>query len=185
MRFTSRFNNHTIVVRARQHATPSSPADKGLAAKFRAPTKQVTDPERRQPVAFFDSEAAQKDLGWTKAELEEVERAVLTNRKFGNGVYLAPGQEIPARYRDLFPDVEENTPADVVAPEVEPELICANVEMDDDGELRQCQNPPLKGTDLCAKHTPVVEEIPAGHTPVEEIPAAAPKPKGGRTKAAK
>lgn len=131
------------------------------------PRVVVSDPITNQPVErqkplrakfkgaqrIFDSMTAQAALGWTDEERIAVERHLLTHPDFARtrnrgrgGLYLAPGEEVPAVHADLIATDEV-----LEAPKVTAGEVCIFVTTAPD-ELIQCDQPALEGESYCQNH---------------------------------
>jgi predicted glycoside hydrolase/deacetylase ChbG (UPF0249 family) len=99
----------------------------GLRAEF-------TGPQR-----IFDSERSQEKYDWTDEERERVEKHLLKHKDYGNGLYLAPGQELPQEFEKVArkPDTARAR--------------CVHVEFVD-GTIRQCDEIAMVGGNKCATH---------------------------------
>ncbi len=95
----------------------------------------------------FDSELAQRNLGWTDDERTQVERALLQHVLFGRsrGIYLDDKvDDIPAM--QVRPRVKPSVPA------VEGEARCIVFRDPGDGTVEQCGNRAEEGSNFCADH---------------------------------
>ncbi|MGH2738296.1 MAG: hypothetical protein ACRDHH_05725 [Actinomycetota bacterium] len=110
----------------------------------------------------FDSEAAQRRYRWSDEVRQQVERTLMSHRRFGGsfsgargrGIYLVEGQEVPEYLADLITAPEGETPQVVMAENV---LRCVAIE-----GLTQCERDAVPGSDLCARHggVPVQDKGP-------------------------
>jgi hypothetical protein len=100
----------------------------GLSAQFRGRDR------------LFDTEAAQKTLGWTDEERKQVEEYLLGHQDFGYRLWLAPGQTTP---EGLNVNVGSGPQ----------EVRCGHF-ITKDGEIRQCKNKALVGQEFCGTHKP-------------------------------
>lgn len=139
MRFQSKYTNANYIVRATTRQfypdigiTQLRP---GLAAKF----------EGRQRI--FDSLQAQKYAGWSDEEREAVENHLLQHRDWGNGLYLAPGQEMPKDKAEYA----KNEPVQVRR--------CGQLEVTADGDIAQCGEQAMLGSEFCNLHDPAAAQI--------------------------
>jgi hypothetical protein len=106
----------------------------------------------------FDSEVAQRRYGWSDEIRQQVERAIMTHRRFGGsfvggrgrGIYLVEGQEIPDYLADLVTASSNGEAPQVVI--TEPVERCVAIE-----GLVQCERDAVPGSDLCARHGGVTQ----------------------------
>lgn len=161
MRFISRYANHTVTVR-RGRLQTTADGDRiasdvyPLRAKFRGPQH------------VFDSAAIQRSENWTDEERLQVETALLTGPDFGRaashgqgGIYLAPGEEIPAEHADLTISGDVLTEA---AESVKTDAVMrCHVSWTTDAGIALCGNPVAEGSDLCETH--MAELADAEETP--------------------
>ena len=140
MRFMSKQPRLKIVIRpaVKQHQPGSGQVtliDRGLRARFRD--------------HFFDSEIAQKQLGWTDEERMLVEEQLLANHRYGkaNGFYLEDIAERRAAQLDKKKDRSNE------------QIRCLEFYRDPEtNEAVQCPNAVVPDTEFCADHQPVSEE---------------------------
>ena len=90
---------------------------------------------------LFDSVKAQEKYDWSDEERERVEKHLLKHRDYGNGIYLAPGQELP----EEMEKVARVKPVDHAAAR------CTFVEFVD-GNISQCEEPAMVGGSRCRTH---------------------------------
>lgn len=90
---------------------------------------------------LFDSERAQRDHNWSDEERIRVEKHLLNHKDYGNGIYLAPGQELPEEYVGVAR----------VKPEDKSVARCTFVEFVD-GSIKQCENESMVGENRCSTH---------------------------------
>lgn len=90
----------------------------------------------------FDSEKAQKDLGWTDDERKLVERYLLGHEDLDkhNGFYLED------QAYGKVPGKDRAVPAGVSSTR------CTEFFQNEDGEYEQCPNESVEGTEFCAQH---------------------------------
>jgi hypothetical protein len=116
----------------------------------------------RGPQRVFDSEAAQREFGWTDEERLQVERHLLSHKSYGmpgwhgvGGLYLAPGEVIPPEHEGVVrtdlpgprPGVMgSDTPA---TPPEEARCIFIATGVDD---VEQCESAAVEGQSYCAHH---------------------------------
>lgn len=133
--FQSKWRNANYVVRPiRRVFYPESGHTElipGLSAKFEGNQR------------LFDSEKAQAKYGWADEERERVERHLINHRDWKRGLYLAYGQEIPAKF------APEAAKAKAEAPLARCQFIAAA-----NGEIVQCEKPAAIGKDFCDQHLP-------------------------------
>jgi hypothetical protein len=114
----------------------------------------------------FDSEAAQRRYGWSDEVRQQVERKIMTHRRFGGsfsgrggrGIYLVEGQEIPEYLADLVTASNGESPQVVIT---EPVERCVAIE-----GLTQCERDAVPGSDLCARHGGVAQTEDQDQEPV-------------------
>lgn len=143
MRFQSKYRNHTLLIRPTRWEIVGGQGRQiipGLRVQF-------TGPQRT-----FDSVLEQKRKGWSDETRNEVEDYILSHPKFGSGIYLAPGQQLP----------EDKVPvARVVSPSQK--KFCREISIDEHtGEVVQCSNEPAVGRDFCKEHDPETVKISKG-----------------------
>jgi len=135
MRFQSKYTNAVYIVRptTRQYYPDIglSQLKPGLAAKF----------EGRQRI--FDSEKAAEWAGWSPEEREAVENHLLGHRDWGNGLYLAPGEQLPEGKGEYL---RNKQPMEIRG--------CDQLLVNDDGSIRQCGEQVMVGSTFCADHDP-------------------------------
>lgn len=142
MKFLSKYRNHGFVI------TPTTRAydpvhgvpriNQGLSFRFDALNRT------------FDTEAEQRERGWSDETREQVEDYLLSARQFGVTVFLAPGQEV----------AEEK----VAKMRVKPQRYarpCHKVEVVD-GSVVQCGKEATPGRDYCKEHDPEEAQILRG-----------------------
>lgn len=142
MRFQSKYRKYKLMYRpARWDYTPDRQRVlvPGITIVFEGPQR------------IFDSETTARQRGWDKKTKEAVEDFILSNPKYGSGIYLAPGQELPVSKQDK---------ARVKPKEVK--RFCKAIGFDDNGELTQCPNEPSVGRDYCAEHDPDQAKVVKG-----------------------
>ena len=138
MRFMYKQPRLKVVIRpaVKTHAPGSGQVvllDRGLRAKFRE--------------HVFDSEIAQRQLGWTDEDRILVEQRLLANPRFdtANGFYLE--------------DIAEQKAAALKTKDKEKlKLRCLEFYRDEENQSVQCDNEPLEGSEYCAAHQPVAED---------------------------
>jgi len=91
---------------------------------------------------LFDSVLAQEKYNWSDEERVQVEKHLLRHKDFGNGLYLAPGQELPEEM------------AAVPKPQTikETRARCVHVEFKD-GMIHQCDEVAMVGDTKCSTHS--------------------------------
>lgn len=129
MRFQSRWDNAVYVVRP-TYVVNIAPGQQEIKYGMKA----VFSGRDR----IFDSETSQNANGWTDEQRKQVEDYLLKHRDFGNGLYLAPGENAPEG-------------VEVVAPEVRRCSHIATV----NGKITQCKDDALIGEDFCPAHNGV------------------------------
>lgn len=142
MRFQSKHRNYKLMYRAaRWDYTPDRQRVfvPGIVIEFGGPQR------------IFDSEKVAREKGWDNETKDAVEDYILKSPKYGNGVYLGPGQELP---------VEKQDKARVKPAEVK--RVCKAIGFNDDGDVEQCKNEPGVGRDYCAEHDPEEAKITRG-----------------------
>lgn len=139
MRFQSKYTNANYIVRptTRQFypdigITQLRP---GLSAKF----------EGRQRI--FDSVMAQGFAGWSDEEREAVENHLLQHRDWGNGLYLAPGETMPEGKREYAKQEQVTVRR------------CGQLEVTPDGDIKQCAEQAMLGSEFCPMHDPAATQI--------------------------
>ena len=139
MRFQSKYRTHTIQVRGtRRYIMPgaiSPTIEPGIFVKFEGPQR------------IFDTEKQ----GWDEDTRNMVEDFVLKHKHYGNGIYLAPGQELPTEKLDI---------ARVKPKELK--RFCQAIGINDEGEVEQCKKEPTVGRKFCAEHDPDDAKIVRG-----------------------
>lgn len=155
MRFQSAHSNASYVVR-RDMGEPTPglpPPPRGLKAKFLGEDR------------LFDSERAQRELGWTDEERLLVERHLLTHRDFGRrrsraqgGLYLAPGQDVPPEHADLGVEAGIAHEAAAQVRLAEAGFRCAFVWTTSEG-IKQCPDEVAQGSQFCEGHTEQLEAV--------------------------
>jgi len=88
---------------------------------------------------LFDSVRSQEKYGWSDEERERVETHLLRHKDYGNGLYLAPGQELPEEFEKVArkPDTSRAR--------------CVYVEFKN-GAINQCGEVAMVGGNKCATH---------------------------------
>lgn len=89
----------------------------------------------------FDSERAAQANNWTEEEKHQVERHLVKHKDFGNGIYLAAGEELPEYLKS---DAR-------VKPEERKVGGCLEVSVHE-GKVTQCPNEPEVGQRYCKVH---------------------------------
>lgn len=140
MRFQSKYRTHTIQVRGtRRFILPGSISptiEAGIFVKFEGPQR------------IFDSEKQ----GWDAETVNMVEDFVLKHKHYGNGIYLAPGQELPAEKLEVARVKPKAT-----------KLFCSAVSVNQEtGEIDQCPKEPTVGRKYCMEHDPDEVKITRG-----------------------
>lgn len=140
MIFQSRYRNAAYIVRPTLkivHPGYGVELKPGLRAEFTG--------EQR----LFDSLKSQEKYGWTDEERERVEKHLLKHKDYGQGLYLAPGQELPKEMQEIarVPDAGRAR--------------CAHVEFKD-GAIVQCPEVAMVGGTKCATHREDRIEITKG-----------------------
>jgi hypothetical protein len=130
---------------------------------FQPKTMGLIDPTTKQPSTLgqkrivavfqgtppqFDSEISQKANGWTDDERLAVERHLLTHRDYGRGIYLFPGETIPAEHEGIVEEVGSPVPA--VSGVAGERGFCKFVIAE--FPLEVCGATSLPGGDLCDQH---------------------------------
>jgi hypothetical protein len=132
MIFQSRWKNAAYIVRPtlrEVHPGYGVQIHPGLRAEFTG--------EQR----IFDSKRSQEKYGWTDEERERVEKHLLKHKDYGNGIYLAPGEELPQEFEGMA----RVKPADKKATR------CTFVWYDD-GVIKQCEEQTMVGETRCSEH---------------------------------
>lgn len=132
MIFQSKWTEHAVIVRATTRvAHPGGFVDlkPGLRAHFSGENR------------LFDSVQTQENNDWSDEEREQVEKALLKNKDFGQGIYLAAGQVLPKEYESL---VKANPKANVTSR-------CAFIQFLD-GNVDQCSEATVPGGTHCEAH---------------------------------
>jgi len=104
----------------------------------------------------FDSERAQKALGWTDEDRRAVERFLLEHYDFNrpNGFYLEDAQHV----------------GEVAMPAAGAVLRCLEFFVNEAGESEQCPNEVVGDGEYCSAHEPVVPpEVPVAPSEVVNI----------------
>ena len=131
MLFQSKYRNAAYIVRPTLrivHPGYGVEVKPGLRAEFTG--------EQR----LFDSVKAQEKYEWTDEERERVEKHLLKHKDFGNGLYLAPGQDLPEEMANIPKKTTKRGR-------------CTHVEFKD-GTITQCEEPSMVGEAHCATHNP-------------------------------
>jgi hypothetical protein len=155
MRFQSRFRSISYTVEpARQAITLAGgemvSAKAGLRADFLMPGWKPGEPGTGNP-AYFDSVATQRKYGWTDEQRVKVEAHLLAHADFGHGLYLAPGETVPAVHAHLIQATELVTAPEAPTPEPVGTR-CMFVKMQPDGQSWQCGRKTKAGEDYCFQH---------------------------------
>ena len=141
MRFQSKYTNAVYIVRPTTRIfypeMGTSQLKPGLAAKF----------EGRQRI--FDSEKAAAYAGWSDDEREAVENHLLKHRDWGLGLYLAPGQTMP----------EGKVTSGLAKPEPISVRRCGQLEVTLDGDIAQCKEQAMLGSEFCSAHDPAAAQV--------------------------
>lgn len=134
MIFQSKWRNARYIVRATQRVfypdVGYSKLVPGLVAEFKGQQR------------LFDSEKSQRENGWTDDQRILVEDHLLGHRDWKRGLYLAPGQTVPADRAGALRTKEE-----------EKAVRCMFVKAEA-GEIIQCQKQAAVGRSFCAEHEP-------------------------------
>lgn len=143
MRFQSKYRTHKIVFKTTLVYTMPGQTrptiDRGVIIEFEGPQR------------IFDSEIAAQRFGWDNELKEAVEDFILKHKHYGNGIYLAAGQELPQEKLDI---------ARVKPKELK--RFCAQIGFDENGDVEQCKNEPSVGRKFCAEHDPDEVKITRG-----------------------
>jgi hypothetical protein len=143
MRFQSKYRNHKLMYK------PTTWQIMGAGQRIPVPgiTVEFTGPQRT-----FDSVTFARQRGLDDSTREEIEDFILGHPKFGNGVYLAPGQVLPP---------EKEGKARVIPPQAK--RFCREISINENtGEVDQCPNQPMVGKDWCEVHDPDVTRVTKG-----------------------
>lgn len=141
MRFQSKYRNYQLMFRpSRWGYNPDQTRTlvQGITITFSGPQR------------IFDSVEAERLGNWDEGVRDQVEDYILKNKKYGNDIYLAPGQDLP----------EDKQAVARIKPE-EVRRFCRDIFFED-GELQQCKDEPAVGRDYCAKHDPDQTRIVKG-----------------------
>lgn len=144
MRFQSKYRNHKLIykptLRVMYPGQGSPTITPGVRVEFDAHSR------------VWDSEKAQRQYGWDDELRSELEDFVLKHEDYGNGIYLAPGQDLP----------EDKLAVARVKPK-EHKRFCQKIEIDDlTGDVIQCENEPTVGRKFCNEHDPDAPKIRRG-----------------------
>ena len=130
MLFQSKWNKATYIVRPTirtvipGYGVNTTP---GLRAEFNGTNR------------LFDSVKSQENSGWSDEERQRVETHLVKHKDFGNGIYLAAGEQMPEEYKKVARIVKEELPG------------CTFVSFKD-GVVIQCQEPSMVGGNKCQEH---------------------------------
>lgn len=141
MKFRCKWSHAIYIVRPSQRTINQLgivQINRGLRAIFTADTHE------------FDSVLAQDEHDWTDEEREAVEAHLLKHKDYGNGLILMPGQDIPEHLAKLARVNRD----DVSTP-------CSYVEFID-GNVEQCKEEAVPGSQRCKKHTEAQGQIVKG-----------------------
>lgn len=141
MIFQCKWKNYAMLVRKSYFAI-SPEGEKtfvpGLIARFSGPKR------------IFDSDLVAEQLGWTPAEKKRVEEKIVRSKRFGNGIYLGPGQELSASLAKI---------SNWKPPEKK--LRCQYLESTG-GDIIQCPEEPTAGREFCVDHDPQQVQVISG-----------------------
>jgi hypothetical protein len=132
MIFQTKWDNAAYIVR---------PTIKSIHPGFGTEIKPGLRAEFTGPQRLFDSNKNQQRYQWSDEERERVEKHLLKHRDFGQGLYLAPGQDLPA-------DMEKHLTTKGRAAS---HKRCLSV-VAQDGEIIQCEDEAMVGQDFCSAH---------------------------------
>lgn len=138
MIFQAKWRNSTYILRKSSYKTTDFGRDlvPGLIAKFKGPQR------------LFDSVATAEALGWSDKERVFVEDKLLGHKDFGNGIYLAPGEQLTEAQKKKVKNTESLAPSRVR---------CQKFWVED-GDIKQCNAVAVPGTQYCSE---------PGHNPQE------------------
>ncbi len=138
MRFQTRYDNYTVVVRSKAKAYNAAGLlisnDPGLRAEFSG------------PLHIFDSEQSQRAHRWSDDERIEVEKWLMSSPDFGVDFHIAFDQQVP-KYLEEWLE-EKNI---VLGPNFDRR--CAKVWAEGD-DIVQCKSKAVPGKDFCGDHLP-------------------------------
>jgi len=142
MKFMSKYENAVYVFRPKTTVFNQKGerlmTDRGMRAEFNGLYN------------MFDSEYAQKRLRWSDEERIELEKYLIQHDDFGNGMYLAVGEEVPEYLRDVLPETDQSQFSR-----------CAEINVVN-GEVVQCPNQVIRGLQFCQEHDPEAQRIVRG-----------------------
>jgi len=142
MKFMSKYENAVYVFRPKttvfNQKGERMMTDRGMRAEFNGMYN------------LFDSEYAQKRLRWTDEERIELEKYLVQHDDFGNGMYLAVGEEIPDYLKEVLPELDQGQ-----------FKRCMEIAIVD-GEVVQCPNQVISGIQFCKEHDPEAQKIVRG-----------------------
>lgn len=134
MRFQSKYRKHTIQIKGTRSVlfpgAVSPTIEQGIFAEFEGPQR------------IFDSEVSAAKYNWSPETREMVEDFILGHRHYGQGIYLAPGQELP----------EDKYDKARVKPKASKRICQAIWINPETSEVDQCPNEPAVGRKYCAEH---------------------------------
>lgn len=145
MIFQSKWRNAAYIVRPTVriiHPGYGVDLKPGLRAVFKGPNR------------LFDTEQAQREHRWSDEEREQVEKHLLKHPDYGNGLYLAPGQDLPTEYATVARVDKTRTR-------------CSHVELSG-GDIVQCEEVSMVGSNKCATHREDAIRISKGMVTSEE-----------------
>lgn len=142
MIFQSRWKNAAYIVR---------PTIREVIPGYGINIKPGLRAEFTGAVPVFDSQRMQDKYSWSDEEREQVEKHLLKHKDYGNGIYLAPGQELPKELEKVAR----------VLPKDKKASRCVFVQYVD-GQVEQCDQEALVGGNRCATHREGKTEVVKG-----------------------
>jgi hypothetical protein len=101
------------------------------------------------PFHLFDSEAAARSNRWSEEEKQTIEKYLVSMPSFGKDLYLKPGQVVPDYLEEELKAAREYGLSN---PET-PFTRCQKYTVEQ-GQITQCPNGSIPGTEFCPAHNP-------------------------------